>query len=218
MSYSLLHRQTLALAGVMQSTGLVHMLATRGQSDNDAMLVSFKSVLELHPDSMEQAIGKPADLNFGLCCIQAVFSGNQQKMPILQYSMLIMQLQQNLSRDTQRQHAIGMELQLIHRNIPTEEPRLDNQDGFVRPALLQPEIISQLANVWTEQVRSLKPQIAVQGKPLYLQNESNVHLIRALLLSSLRAAWLWQQLGGSRWHLIFRRKKILSAAKNLLLA
>ena len=39
--------------------------------------------------------------------------------------------------------------------------------------------------------------------------------IRALLLAGVRLAWLWQQLGGRRWHLILRRKPLLVGLRAL---
>lgn len=217
MTAASVHSQTLALAGVLQATGQVHDIANQGQTDQEATLASLASVLRLAPGSVQEAVGNPSDLRYGLRQLQGLFSGNQQKLPALQYAMLVMQIEQRLRRDEARQQALGRELELIARNLSAaDDDNADDNAEAGRSELLQPEIISQLANAWTEQVRTLKPQIAVQGKPLYLQNDNNVHLIRALLLSALRAAWLWQQLGGRRWQLIFRRKRILQAAADLL--
>ncbi len=211
-----IHSQTLALAGVMQATGQVHDVATTGLSDPDATRVCLRSALSLSAGSIQDAVGQPGELRYGLRQLQALFSGNQQKLPMLQYAMQIMQLQKNLSHDRSRQRALGQELELISRYLSRPNATQEAQSSSTDAVYLQPEIISQLANAWSEQVRSLKPQITVQGKPLYLQNDSNVHMIRALLLSALRSAWLWQQLGGRRWHLIFRRKRILQATRDLL--
>lgn len=222
MSAASIHSQTLALAGVLQAASQVHDIANTGMTDQDATIASLRSVLRLSAESVQDAVGQPSELRYGLRQLQSLFSGNQQKLPALQYAMLIMQLEQNFRRDKHRQKALGEELELINRHLPavakTDAVASDMTNDTVDTdlAVLQPEIVSQLANAWSEQVRVLKPQIAVQGKPLYLQNDNNVHLIRALLLSALRSAWLWQQLGGRRWQLIFRRKRILQATKDLL--
>ncbi len=225
MSTASIHSQTLALAGVLQAAAQVHDIANTGQTDQQATIASLRSVLRLSAESVQEAIGKPSELRYGLRQLQGLFSGNQQKLPALQYAMLVMQLEQSFRRDKHRQQALAEELALINRHLPlmaeqngNEQTAKNDQLNDNDAALIQPEIVSQLANAWSEQVRVLKPQIAVQGKPLYLQNDNNVHLIRALLLSALRSAWLWQQLGGRRWQLIFKRKRILQAAKDLLLA
>ena len=49
----------------------------------------------------------------------------------------------------------------------------------------------------------------VSGKPQYLQSERTTDWIRTLLLAGIRSATLWSQLGGGRFELMFRRKKIL---------
>jgi len=56
----------------------------------------------------------------------------------------------------------------------------------------------------------------VHGKPQFLQSERTVSWIRTLLFAGLRSAHLWEQLGGSRWRLMFGRQQILQEAEQLL--
>jgi high frequency lysogenization protein len=51
-----------------------------------------------------------------------------------------------------------------------------------------------------------------------LQNENLAAKIRVLLFAGVRAAVLWQQCGGKRWHLLFQRKRISADLKRLLSA
>jgi high frequency lysogenization protein len=51
--------------------------------------------------------------------------------------------------------------------------------------------------------------------PQVLQMEHVADRIRALLLAGVRLAWLWQQLGGRRWHLILRRRTVLVGLRAL---
>ena len=44
----------------------------------------------------------------------------------------------------------------------------------------------------------------------HLQQPNNAAKIRALLLTGIRAARLWRQLGGHRWQLLFSRRKLLN--------
>ena len=39
--------------------------------------------------------------------------------------------------------------------------------------------------------------------------------IRACLLAGIRSAVLWRQVGGSKWQLLFHRKKLVQAAQQL---
>jgi high frequency lysogenization protein len=56
----------------------------------------------------------------------------------------------------------------------------------------------------------------VRGEPNYLQNPDNQNRIRALLLAGIRAAWLWRQMGGNRWRILFGRQQFLDAAQTYL--
>ena len=61
----------------------------------------------------------------------------------------------------------------------------------------------------------LKFRIKVTGDMRQLQNDTNADIIRALLLSGIRSAFLWRQLGGARWKLVLHRKRMLRIAQNL---
>jgi high frequency lysogenization protein len=56
----------------------------------------------------------------------------------------------------------------------------------------------------------------VVGDQNYLGSQNTVNKIRALLLAGIRAVLLWRQCGGSRWKLLFFRKKIQEEAQFLL--
>jgi high frequency lysogenization protein len=51
-------------------------------------------------------------------------------------------------------------------------------------------------------------RIHVKGVPEHLRKQDVADKIRALLLSGIRSALLWQQLGGRRWHLFVYKKRI----------
>jgi high frequency lysogenization protein len=42
------------------------------------------------------------------------------------------------------------------------------------------------------------------------------HKIRALLLAAIRAAVLWRQAGGRKYHFILQRKRLLQEVKTVL--
>ena len=50
----------------------------------------------------------------------------------------------------------------------------------------------------------------------HLQVSSNAARIRALLLAGIRSARLWRQLGGSRWQMVFSRRRLLNELYPLL--
>ncbi|MBU1188421.1 MAG: DUF489 family protein [Gammaproteobacteria bacterium] len=214
-------QQTHALAGIMQAVCQIEDIANRGETDPAATRASIASVLQQDPDQLTDAIGSLDSLRYGLQRMQEMLQGEQNYLPALQYAMAVMQMEKNLRRSSSVQQAVARELQLINlsgvggRAGDPDEQQQSEADMEPGGAPAQ-ELITQLADVWTSQVRRLEPQVVVHGKPVYLQNETNIQLIRALLLAALRCAWLWHQLGGRRWHLLLRRKRLLQQVRELL--
>ena len=56
----------------------------------------------------------------------------------------------------------------------------------------------------------------VQGNPVYLAQAQVVSEVRAALLTAVRAALLWRQLGGSYWDFFLSRGRITEATRSLL--
>ena len=78
-----------------------------------------------------------------------------------------------------------------------------------------PNVIARLADLYSNTISTLGPRIMVRGEPSLLHDPQNANRIRALLLSGIRAAVLWRQLGGNRIWLLFARKRILGTAAQL---
>jgi high frequency lysogenization protein len=64
-------------------------------------------------------------------------------------------------------------------------------------------------------ISQLDRRIHVVGSAELLQQNGVAAKIRTLLLAGVRGAWLWQQSGGRRWHLVLRRSTIRSALAEL---
>ena len=65
-------------------------------------------------------------------------------------------------------------------------------------------------------ISPLGPRIQVTGAPQVLQNSQVQSKVRATLLAGIRAAVLWQQVGGGRLQLMFSRQRLLREAKTIL--
>ncbi len=223
-------QQVQALAGVMQAVCQIEDIANRGDTDAAATRTSLTSILQQSADDLDQAVGSVANLRYGLQRMHGMLQGEQKYLPALQYAMAVMQMAKNMRRSDSVQHTVARELELISMSInqtgadkqdtaavdhssSADAADGDTGDDHAHPA---PELVAQLADVWTSEVRKLEPQVVVHGKPVYLQNDNNIQLIRALLLAALRCSWLWQQLGGRRWHLLLRRKRLLFNIRELL--
>ena len=73
----------------------------------------------------------------------------------------------------------------------------------------------EFARAYQASISTLGKRIQVTGNPALLQQEETADNIRALLLGGVRFAWLWQQLGGRRWHLVLKRKQLLRGMEAL---
>jgi high frequency lysogenization protein len=77
-------------------------------------------------------------------------------------------------------------------------------------------MINNLAGAYVDTIGTLKFRIQVKGNEQRLKTAGMAEQIRATLLAGVRAAWLWQRLGGRRWHLLFTRSQILAELRLLI--
>lgn len=198
---------TLALAGICQSAHLVQQLAHQGQCQPDALNVSLRSVIDLNPGSTLAVFGNDeANLRLGLETLIAVLnSSSRQGMgaELTRYTLSMMVLERKLSGnksalDTLAQRIGQLDRQLAHYELGSET------------------ITSAMAAIYVDVVSPLGPRIQVTGSPAVLQNPLLQSKVRATLLAGIRAAVLWQQVGGGRFQLMLSRQRLLREAKTIL--
>ncbi|WP_314411659.1 high frequency lysogenization protein HflD [Pantoea septica] len=198
---------TLALAGICQAANLVQQLAHQGQCQPDALNVSLRSVIDLNPGSTLAVFGNDeANLRLGLETLMAVLnSSSRQGMgaELTRYTLSLMVLERKLSGnksalDTLAQRIGQLDRQLAHYELGSET------------------ITSAMAAIYVDVVSPLGPRIQVTGSPAVLQNPLLQSKVRATLLAGIRAAVLWQQVGGGRFQLMLSRQRLLREAKTIL--
>jgi len=122
----------------------------------------------------------------------------------------LMQLEAVLGRQPDMLEAIGKGIQAIEQQMKffaTEESD---------PDTIHPTLTDKLAELYQQTISTLAPRIMVNGEHGYLQNPAIAAKVRAALLAGIRSAVLWRQKGGSRWQLLFLRKRIAAEADELL--
>ena len=197
--------RTLALAGVFQSAELVRQAANHGTWSGYAASAMMRSLFILEPKSIEDVYGDMDRMKLGVEVLLSVLQGDKRYMESLQYAIAMLKVERSLRKNRTMQAHVGRELELIDRSVPDDG---DMPDEDTRAA--------RVAELYSESISSLNPRIIVHGKPQYLQSERTVNWIRTLLFAGLRSAYLWEQLGGSRWRLMFGRQQILQEAEQLL--
>lgn len=202
MSYTDRDR-ALALSAVFQAAAAVQQIARRGAAEASELEVLLYSLFQTDPDSVEAVFGQGGRLASGArVLVEQLEGGVRRNLELSRYVIQILKLERKLSADrTLLGHVRG---------------GLDEARARLREApLLDPELLAQLAELYSRTLSRLQPRIIVQGEARQLQNPANVHRIRALLLAGVRAAVLWRQCGGSTWQILLGRRRLLAQARAL---
>ncbi|MDM8560144.1 high frequency lysogenization protein HflD [Candidatus Parabeggiatoa sp. HSG14] len=199
-----IQNSTLALAGVFQSAELVRQIARQGLLDQAPFEASIQSVLKIDASSVEEVYGELDGVKKGLQVLcEQLGAGTKRNMEVMHYVLNLIFLERKLAK--QANMMSNIQTGIVVAQAHTE-----------RYAVTAPEIITHLAEVYTETLSSFDYRIKVNGERRFLENQFNADKIRALLLAGVRSTVLWRQKGGKRLQFIFSRKKIVRFAQQYL--
>jgi high frequency lysogenization protein len=200
-----IENQTLALAGIFQSAALIEQLATKGELNQAAFDCTFDSLFTFDAPTAMDVFGNLSGLSRGLKELTLYLGGENQAPDknLAYYVLSMLKLSARLKRDQNLAVMVQSKLQKIEKQSRDFE-------------LSRHSVISQIDGVYQSTISTIKPRVMVQGEQVYLSNSNNASKVRTLLLAGIRAAVLWHQLGGSKWKLIFSRKKYVLTANQLL--
>lgn len=197
---------TLAMAGISQAALMVQQLAHEGQCDREAFHTSLNSLLQMDPSSTLAVFGgEERNLKIGLETLMSVLNANNKGLgaELTRYTISLMVLERKLNANKQAMNQLGERLGQLERQLAHFDLESDT-------------IISALAGIYVDVVSPLGPRIQVTGSPAILQNPQVQAKVRATLLAGIRAAVLWQQVGGSRLQLMFSRNRLFKQAQNIV--
>jgi high frequency lysogenization protein len=195
--------RTIAFAGICQAVTLVQQVAKNGHCDSNAFATSLQAILKTNPNSTLDVFGNEANLKIGLESLVNGIDSTPAGNEMTRYIISLMALERKLSSRRDAMAQLGDRLQTLERQLAHFD-------------LLDDTMISNLASVYLDVISPIGPRIQVAGTPTVLQQTTNQHKVRALLLSGIRCAVLWRQVGGRRRHLIFGRKNMIEQAQLLL--
>lgn len=197
--------QVLALAAVFQSAQLVHNIASSGRFDEDDLRICLRGILNTNPDSVTDVYGPPGVLRTGLQTLsnQLGTTASNRLVYVARYVIALLHLQNKLQKNSPMLNQIAEGIERVHG-------QLEHYD------ITHSNVLANLAGIYSDTISQLTPKIMVNGEQQHLSNPDHVNRIRALLLAGIRAAVLWHQLGGRRWLLLFKRRKIVDTARQLL--
>ncbi|QMV14812.1 high frequency lysogenization protein HflD [Vibrio spartinae] len=195
--------RTIAFAGICQAAFLVQQVAKNGYCDSDAFETSIKAILNMNPTSTIDVFGNEANLKVGLECLTKGLDSTPSGSELTRYIISLMALERKLNNRRDAMSQLGDRLEMLERQSAHFE-------------ILDEQMMSNIASVYLDVISPIGPRIQVTGTPSVLQQTSNQHKVRALLLAGIRSAVLWRQVDGKRRHLIFGRKKMVEQARILL--
>ena len=196
MSFKTITYQTIALAGITQATHLVYQLATTGKADKEAMQASLNSLLILDADNPVDIYGGLAGIKTGLEQLNSQLSTNKIPNPDqARYAASLVFLESKFANEVEMQTTVQNKIQMAQKQ--SEHFGVNHEN-----------VIANLADIYHTTISTIKPRIMVNGDQSFLSSADIINKIRALLLAGIRSAMLWKQCGGSRWRVIFFRRKI----------
>ena len=196
--------RVIALTGMFQACHLVQQVARQGLADPQALSASIHSLFQVDTEHVIDAYGNLRDLAPGLRLAHRQLSGTEPRdNELTRYLLSLVQLERKLVGQKERLENIAQGIRSAAARLAHFPPTHSN-------------ILASLADIYAENLSTLKPRIMVSGESVYLQNPDNVNRIRVLLLSGIRSAMLWRQIGGRRRQLLFGRQRIVNALERLL--
>ena len=195
---------TLALAGVIQATLLVDQVAKTGHVQQDAYKCSIESLFDLKPkDTLAVYGGNAQNLRLGLEALRDMLAGKHKHQNAMRYALGALHLQKKLAGRNDMLNTIANRIEQANNQVGHFSATHDN-------------VVGNLGQIYSETISTFRFRIQVMGDHNYLQQTRIASQIRALLLSAIRSAMLWRQVGGNRWQLLLQRKALAAQVDSLL--
>lgn len=197
--------QVIALAAVFECSLLVDQLARTGTLNDGPASCMVRSILNRNPATVLDTYGGSTQyIRQGLDGLEAMLARDSAALQrnALRYTMNLLVLERQMAKRDGMLQVLGQRLEQIDNQVEHFGANHDN-------------VWAGLGSLYQDTLSTLRMRIQVQGDMRYLQQADTANRIRGLLLAGIRAARLWRQLGGHRWHLLIYRKRLLDALRTV---
>jgi len=200
---SALTQRTIALAALTQAIYLVNHIARKGTADTEDCRVMMESIFTDHTSLPQHSVadlyGGIGRLDTGLRICSNLLSGENtpEAKDLMIYSAGLIAIERRLAKNNAMQQKLAEGM-----------ARITQQRQYFGDAT-HTNVIAAIANLYGDTISTIKPRIIVRGKTEHLSQSHHTQCVRALLMSGLRAAHLWQQHGGGHLSILLRRKALL---------
>lgn len=201
-----LRQRTLALAALFQAVYCVDKLAKFGHAPVPNIETCLNSLFVFDAPDTESIYGGIVELQTGLS--QLIKHLETDKVPAdmdrARYAIMLLNLKNKLIKNSAL-------LDKITQGLEVAKTQSEHFGSVVHE-----NVLANIADIYSQHISPLSTQIMIQGEEIHLSNPLMVNKIRSLLLAGIRAAILWHQVGGRRWHILFARKQLVNMAETIL--
>jgi len=200
--------QSIALSAIFQAAELVSILSKTGKINNIDLQPMIDSILMVNANTTVDIYGGQWDyqshLSTGIDIAKKALGKDRNSVnpDTLRYALSLVHLEYKLSKTPDMLSSIGSKITQIEQ----KKAHYDN--------VLHENMIASVSGMYQDTLSTLPFRIQVRGDSRFLQQPQIANQVRAVLMSGIRAAMLWRQLGGRRWHLILKRKALLTALES----
>jgi len=201
---SILEQQTIALAGVAQAARLVDQISKTGSYPLEFLTPSIHSLFQFEAGSVEDIFGGVAGVKLGLNNLNSLLASRQadENRDLARYVFAMLYLERKFATDPAM-------MSVVHTRLEHASFRAEHFANNVN------DLCHSVSGIYQDTLSKLRFRIKVTGSAQHLHNSNNADVIRALLLAGIRSAFLWRQLGGRRWKLLWQRKELLRTSQQL---
>ncbi|MGK0395260.1 MAG: high frequency lysogenization protein [Candidatus Azotimanducaceae bacterium] len=174
----------------------------------DSFEKSLQCIFVQNPGSIAEVYGGTKDITLGLSLLRDILNKFDAEAhgDLVRYSLAVMTLERAFVRQPDKLRTLGAEITRIDQQR-MQQPERSGVDE---------DTVAVLAEVYERVLGEVQPRIKISGNRSHLQNTANVQRIRALLLSAIRSAVLFHQVGGRRWQLLLMRGNYKKAISNYI--
>lgn len=162
----------------------------------------FRGIAVTDADSITEVYPNPRSLKLGMDLYEDALRGRRKNTQMAKYVFAVINLTLALMRDEKALEELSQAIKTLPQAY--EFFTIDNPTLHEKLALIYKNIISPAG-----------PRVVIMGNRDALDDPAAQNLIRALLLSAVRATVLWRQVGGRRRNLLFQRRDQLHALMSM---
>jgi high frequency lysogenization protein len=183
---------------------MVDQISKTGSYPLDFLERSIHSLFVFSPDTTADIFGGIPGVKLGLHNLSNLLADKnaRENHDLVRYVFSILYLERKFAANPDM-------MAVVHSRLEHTSFRAEHFSNNVN------ELCHSISGIYQDTLSHQRFRIKVTGSAQHLQNSKNADIIRALLLAGIRAAFLWRQLGGHRWTLLLKRKKLLHASQNL---